>query len=296
MKFSIIIPVYNSEKYIDRCLNSVLTQTYNNYEIIIINDGSTDNSEKILKKYESNKKIKIISQTNHGVSSSRNIGIKESTGDYILFLDSDDFYENDILETLKNNIKDEDIIKFGYKDLKENKNTEAKTIIFKNYIGKFALKHIIEAKILFDTPWMYAFKTEYMKKHEFTVGKYHEDFGLIPLMVFNSKKVTSINYYGYIYNRDNETSITSFTNMEKEYKKACDTLYFFKQVKNKYDDRYLLSFYSTGCINRIKNLKGKYKKDYLKELKKEKIYNYILDNNIKRKIKKLLLKIYFIFK
>lgn len=296
MKFSIIIPVYNSEKYIDRCLKSVLTQTYDNYEIIIINDGSTDNSEKILKKYETNKSIKIITQTNHGVSYSRNIGIKESTGDYILFLDSDDFYENEILETLKNNIKDEDIIKFGYKDLKGNKKTEAKTIIFKNYIGKFALKHIIEAKILFDTPWMYAFKTEYMKKHEFTVGKYHEDFGLIPLMIFNSKKVTSINYYGYIYNRDNETSITSFTNMEKEYKKASDTLYFFREVKNKYNDRYLLSLYSTGCINRIKNLKGKYKKDYLKELKKEKIYNYILDNNIKRKIKKLLLKIYFIFK
>lgn len=296
MKFSIIIPVYNSEKYLNRCIESVLKQTYNNFEIIIINDGSTDNSKKFLKKYEPNKKIKIITQANHGVSYSRNIGIKESTGDYILFLDSDDFYEKHILEKLNKTITNEEIIKFGYKDFKENTKTEAKTIIFKNYIGKFALKHIIEAKILFDTPWMYAFKTEYMKKHEFTVGKYHEDFGLIPIMIYNSKKVSSIDYHGYIYNRENEDSITSFTNMEKEYKKASDTLYFFREVKDKFNDKYLLSFYSTGCVNRIKNLKGKYKKTYLKELKREKVYNYILDNNIKRKIKKLALKLYFITK
>lgn len=296
MKFSIIIPIYNTEKYIERCINSVLNQTYDNYEIILINDGSTDNSQEIIKKYKNNKKIKIINQKNYGLSYSRNMGIKESKGNYILFLDSDDYYELDLLKILNETINNQEIIKFGYKDLKENKQIETKTIQFKNYVGKFALKHFIESRIMFEAACMYVFKTEYMKKHEFTVGKYHEDFGLIPLMIFNSKKVTSINYHGYIYNRDNETSITSFTNMEKEYKKACDTLYFFKQVKNKYDDRYLLSFYSTGCINRIKNLKGKYKKNYLKELKKEKIYNYILDNNIKRKIKKLLLKIYFIFK
>lgn len=295
MKFSIIIPVYNTEKYIERCVKSVLTQTYDNYEIIIINDGSTDKSIEILSKFENNNQIKIINQDNNGVSSARNLGIKKSTGDYILFLDSDDFYEKELLETLKNTITNEDIIKFGYKDLKNNTKTKAKTIQFKNYIGKFALKHIIEAKILFDTPWMYAFKNDYMKKYKFTEGRYHEDFGLIPIMIYNSKKVTSLDFYGYVYNKENETSIMSFTNMEKEYKKARDTLYFFKEVKNKYDDKYLLSLYSTGCVNRIKNLKGKHKKDYLNELKKEKVYDYILDNNLKRKIKKIFLILFFKF-
>lgn len=294
MKYSIIIPVYNTEKYLERCINSVLNQTYKNFEIIIINDGSPDNSKKILESYKTNQKIKIINQTNHGLSYSRNIGIKNSTGDYILFLDSDDYIELQLLEKLKENTSNEEIIKYGFKELKNNNLTDKKTIKFKNYKGKFALKHFIESKTIFEMAWMYAYKKEYMQKYEFAVNKYHEDFGLIPIMIKNANLVTSIQFNGYIYNKENETSIMSFTNIEKEYKKAMDTLYFFKQVKENETDKYLLSFYSNGCLNRIKNLKGNHKKKYIQELKKEKIYNYILDNTLKRKIKKLLLKIKFI--
>lgn len=293
MKYSIIIPVYNTEKYIEKCIESVLNQTYKNFEIIIINDGSTDKSEEILKTYEKNNKITIITQTNHGLSYSRNIGIKKSTGDYVLFLDSDDYYELNLLEKLNEVARKEDMIKFGYKTLKNNNITEEKTIIFKNYKGIFALKHLIESKTLFELACIYAYKKEYIQKYEFAVGKYHEDFGLIPLMINNSDKITSINYHGYIYNKDNEKSITTYTDMEKEYKKASDTLYFLKKVKEKEKNKYLLSFYSNGCLNRIKNLKGEYKKKYIKELKQEKISELLLDNTIKRKIKKIIIKIRF---
>lgn len=92
---SIIIPVYNVEKYLPQCLDSVIGQTYKNIEIICVNDGSTDGSLDILKKYERrSNRIKIITQKNEGLSSARNVGIKECTGDYIMFLDSDDWIDN----------------------------------------------------------------------------------------------------------------------------------------------------------------------------------------------------------
>ena len=292
MKFSIITPVYNTEKYLERCIESVLNQTYNNYEFIIINDGSPDNSEKIIEKYKNNKNIKYIKQTNHGVSYARNIGIKKAKGDYILFLDSDDFYEKDLLKTLKDNINDEDMIKFSYTDFKNNIKTISPSIEFNKLDGKKAFNKIIESKTMFEMVWLYAVKSEYMKKYQFEVGKLHEDFGLIPIMIHKSKSITAINYNGYIYNRDNETSITAFTNQEKEDKKALDVLYFFKKIKNTTKDKYLLSYYSNAALAKTKFLKRKFKKEYLKELKKEKIGNYLLDNSLKRKLKKAYIKLW----
>jgi len=291
MKYSIIIPVYNTERYLKRCIDSVLNQDYQNYEIIIINDGSPDNCEEILKTYKNNPKIKIIKQTNHGLSYSRNVGIKKSKSDYIIFLDSDDFIEPDLLKNISKNIKDEDMLKFSYCDFKDNKKTKVETVEFKELSGKTAFKSLIESKTMFEMAWLYAYKTSYMKKHLFEVGKYHEDFGLIPIMINHAKKVSSINYCCYIYNRENEISITSYTDDKKEYKKALDVLYFFKKVKQTENDKYLLSFYSNAVILKLNYLNGEYKKEYLKEIKKEKVYNYILTNTLKRKIKKVAVKV-----
>lgn len=98
---SIIVNVYNEERYIKKCLDSIVNQTYKNIEIIIVNDGSTDNTLKICESYKDNR-IKIISQKNIGLSLSRNVGIDNSTGKYVYFLDADDFIENDTIEYLYN--------------------------------------------------------------------------------------------------------------------------------------------------------------------------------------------------
>ncbi len=98
---SIIIPVYNVEKYITHCLNSVINQTYENLEVICVNDGSTDNSLNILKEFkEKDKRIKVINKENGGQSSARNIGLKEFSGDYVFFLDSDDYIHPQTIEIL----------------------------------------------------------------------------------------------------------------------------------------------------------------------------------------------------
>lgn len=98
-KVSIIVPVYNSEKYLERCVESVIGQTYTCWELILINDGSTDDSKKICEHYEKiDNRISLINQKNMGVSSARNSGIKHITGEYAFFLDSDDFIERKLLE------------------------------------------------------------------------------------------------------------------------------------------------------------------------------------------------------
>ena len=98
---SVVVPVYNVEKYIDRCLNSIINQTYRKLEIIIVNDGSTDNSRKIIDKFSKmDSRIIVIDKNNGGLSEARNVGINAATGDYITFIDSDDFVSYDYIEYL----------------------------------------------------------------------------------------------------------------------------------------------------------------------------------------------------
>ena len=107
---SIIMPVYNAEKYLNRSIESIMNQTYNNIEIILVNDGSTDNSLEICTSYqEKDNRIKLINQANKGVSFARNKGIDEATGDYIMFIDSDDYVEKNMIEDMVSKITEDDI-------------------------------------------------------------------------------------------------------------------------------------------------------------------------------------------
>ena len=108
MKVSIIVPVYNVESYLDKCLNSLVNQTLKDIEIIVINDGSTDNSQKIIDKYSKKyKNIINITKENGGVSEARNLGLEKASGEYIGFLDSDDWIEPDMYELMYQKAKTE---------------------------------------------------------------------------------------------------------------------------------------------------------------------------------------------
>ena len=117
IKLSIVVPVYNVEKYLTKCLDSLINQTYSNLEIICVNDGSKDNSLKILNKYKENdKRIIVIDKKNGGVSSARNAGIDASSGEYITFVDSDDYIDTDAYENCLKIIRERnpDILAFNY--------------------------------------------------------------------------------------------------------------------------------------------------------------------------------------
>ena len=117
-KVSIIIPVYNAEKYLGKCLESLLSQTLQEMEIICVDDGSSDSSPEILKRFqERDGRVRILTQENQYAGAARNNGMKEAQGEYLLFLDADDFFENTLLEKVYNQGKkmEADIVLFGAK-------------------------------------------------------------------------------------------------------------------------------------------------------------------------------------
>lgn len=113
-KVSVVIPIYNSENYLESCILSVLNQSYSNVELILVNDGSTDNSLEICKKYEKPSKVILVDKINNGVSSARNSGINNASGDFIVFVDSDDYLPKDAIETLLDGYKKEEDVDFVY--------------------------------------------------------------------------------------------------------------------------------------------------------------------------------------
>lgn len=178
-KVSIIIPMYNSEKYIERCIDSILSQTYKDFEIIIINDGSTDNSLKICEKYRDDR-LKIFSKKNEGVGAARNYGLDIADGDYILFIDSDDCIDEDYLLRLieSNNIYNADLIESGARVHLENDHCiypyqkDSQITVFDN-------KEYIKNFLLFKTNisvWGKLYKKELIGNTRFKKMNINEDF------------------------------------------------------------------------------------------------------------------------
>ena len=124
MKISVIVPVYNAEKYLHRCVDSILAQTYTDFELLLINDGSKDSSGSICDEYAAkDSRIRVFHKENGGVSSARNVGLDNAKGDWVAFADSDDFVDNDWLSIYISNINDVDLVIQGYSNdiyLKEN--------------------------------------------------------------------------------------------------------------------------------------------------------------------------------
>lgn len=164
IKVSIIIPVYGVEKYISQCLESVINQSYENIEIIVVNDGTKDNSMKIVEEYLLDERIKIINKENGGLASARNRGIEEATGEYIYFLDSDDWIEVNTIEVLVEESNNLDIIysNFWYFDEKNQKKRKNKEKIKSNMsmTGEYLLGYSTEIMV-----WNKIYKKVFLKKN-----------------------------------------------------------------------------------------------------------------------------------
>ncbi len=214
IKISVIIPVYNVENYLARCLNSIVNQTYKNLEIICINDGSKDNSLKIIEEYAKNdSRIKIINQENKGIAATRNVGIENVTGEYFIFVDSDDYIElntcEKLIKTIENN-SDVDMIAFQkyydrngeiiqcnhfrkspfYQEMKD------KVFCFNEKQNEF-LKSIHAFHL-----WDRIYKTNFVKTNNlnFKIGLQcaEDNIFLIQLLTFNPK-IMIIDEYFYYY-------------------------------------------------------------------------------------------------
>ncbi len=293
-KFSIIIPVYNVEQYIKKCLDSVINQTYKNYEVIVVNDGTKDNSMDIVKNYD----VKIINQKNAGLSAARNTGVKHASGEYIVFLDSDDYIEKDLLDKLNKSSKNKpDIIRYQIQEVKDNEViNKYEEIGFDGLTGVEAFKKIAAYHFV-ENAWCYAIKKEYYdkEKYEFKKGTIHEDFGLIPLVIIKAKKVNSIPFIGYNYVQ-REASIMSTKNYEKTKKKVTDFYNHYKYLINEIDktdldSKYFKSFLANSLVLKICELEKEDYKEFKNKLKKDRVYDNILTDTTVRKIKKNMFKI-----
>ena len=293
-KFSIIIPVYNVEQYIKKCLDSVINQTYKNYEVIVVNDGTKDNSMDIVKNYD----VKIINQKNAGLSAARNTGVKHASGEYIVFLDSDDYIEKDLLDKLNKSSKNKpDIIRYQIQEVKDNEViNKYEEIGFDGLTGVEAFKKIAAYHFV-ENAWCYAIKKEYYdkEKYEFKKGTIHEDFGLIPLVIIKAKKVNSIPFIGYNYVQ-REASIMSTKNYEKTKKKVNDFYNHYKYLINEIDktdldSKYFKSFIANSLVLKICELEKEDYKEFKNKLKKDRVYDNILTDTTVRKIKKNMFKI-----
>ena len=216
-KISVIVPIYNVEKYLKYCLDSILVQSYKNLEIILINDGSTDNCGKICDEYQlEDKRIKVIHKTNAGLADARNTGLKIATGDYISFLDSDDyiyptFYE-ELYTLLQKN--DADIAECDFMRINVENIENCKEIIDsenkRNTVLETNTNNIESLKLLYGprlkpylkkvVVWNKLYKKSILDNIEFPVGKLHEDEYTTFKILYKAQKVISTNriLHGYM--------------------------------------------------------------------------------------------------
>ena len=254
-KLSIIIAVYNIEKYLDKCLNSVISQKGNDIEILIVDDGSVDNSLNICKKYQKkDKRIVIIHQENSGLSSSRNTGIENAKGEYLWFIDGDDYISNGSVNTIRKYLDKYDIVCFNYYSIRNDKIVSKSS--FKEY-DTIQDKYILNAP----TVWNKVIKKDIVVKERFPEKCSYNDIYIIPTFVRYTNKIIFIDeyLYNYVY-RTNSLSNKRNVNMN-------DCLYCLDHVYEKINSLYPEAI-ECYYIDRLLVI------NYLKDVNYHRKYNY----------------------
>lgn len=314
---SIIIPVYNVETYFCKCIESILNQTYQNIEIILIDDGSTDLSGKICDDYaKEDSRIKVMHKKNQGVSCARNDGLKSAKGEYVFFIDSDDYIDIDAIEKMVNEIDKDEIIKISHKLVKNDKTI--KTI---SHIGIFSKEEYIKKVLIGDIgghSWGYLLKKDIIDNVLFDEKtSCMEDTLFIINCILKAEKIKCINttFYNHVINENGitasanriERNINDYMYSLNEIEKVLDKAGWdykndilkkrFKLIESELakcsDKKKIQNLFDNVIIN--ENLTNIYKssrinvleKIYIKIILKKRYSDFILYNNFRKKIKKL---------
>lgn len=260
---SIIVPVHNVEKYLEECMNSLLAQTYENIEILLIDDGSTDSSGKICDDFcRSNHKVKVFHTENEGVSNARNIGIKEARGDLLAFVDSDDWADADYIETLVNGIEkyEADIYMCSYYDETRKKSEPMNFFQKKHYVFEMKEKYqLVYSDMLSEhyqhnpiaatgigVPWAKIYRKEYIKRHHivFPYGLKKMQDSIFNLYAFyHAERIVFDDISKYHYRRNTNSSVHRYTEdfdktaiaITEEIKKFCEKCFKNEKEKVIYD-------------------------------------------------------------
>lgn len=273
MLFSIIIPVYNVEQYLGECLESVFNQSYQDWEAVCVNDGSTDGSAAILETYSAkDNRLRIVTQPNGGLSAARNTGMKEAKGDYLLFLDSDDWLESDALETLARNLDGEDMLCFSGRRYFEETSSyhSADQLLEKTYLTGMAYYNenaLLHRDFAFVCVVLRLYRRQFLLENNlwFKQGIYHEDNLFTPLACYYAQKVKQISDCLYDY-RVRANSITTTSNAKRlhDLMETANTLAAFFIAKEGFDKtvvyRAITHHYQVVFIKASKDEKMGYKR------------------------------------
>lgn len=238
---SVIVPCYNVEKYVAECLKSIVEQSYENLEIIVVNDGATDNTEQEILPFLEDKRIKYIVQKNQGLSGARNTGLDNMNGEYVCFVDSDDFIHPDFVKTLYQNLIENDVdIAICDFCLFENpsqivlEEKQSKSQLY----GRDEIIQEMEENWKVIVAWNKLYKKDLFNDLRFELGRIHEDEFLAHHILWKSQRVVWVDKQLYFY-RQTQGSIMNSNYTDKKMKDAIDA----------YEDR--VSFYLKNNIPNI---------------------------------------------
>lgn len=301
---SVIVPVYNIEKYVDRCVESIVNQTYKNLEIILVDDGSSDRSACICDQWkERDTRIKVIHKRNGGLSDARNRGIKSAKGNYYSFVDGDDMLDSQMIEKLYNALisANADVSMCRMEKIEQFKRYATREFLDNN-ISKIELDGVEAIRLLLRekidcSACLKLYKKEMFSNLEFPYGKTNEDFALMYKLFYKTQKIIYISdilYYYYF----RENSITSSSFSEKQFDKidnCIEMLEYIKfnlpEIKNEayyYLQKQSLYLLKTLCITGLeKQYRNRYKQ--LRWILKENSIRIIKSNWFSLKEKMMIL-------
>ena len=246
---SVIVPVYNSEEYLKRCIDSILNSTYKDMEILLIDDGSEDKSLEICNEYaKNNKRIKVFHQENKGQSAARNLALDNIKGDYVAFVDSDDWINPNIYEFAIKKIEETkaDVIDFECKKVKQyenNSNESVEKYVIKEYKEDEILERYLYAGLTVkNCPFSLCrkiFVKQAFDKVRFPEGRINEDIIGVYRALMNCKLMLEIKYVGYYYFQNNKsTTRRELKTKDLDLLKACDEIIELSKDKGKNIKKY----------------------------------------------------------
>ncbi len=302
MKFSVIVPVYKAEKYLPQCVESILNQEYDDFELILVDDGSPDNSPAICDEYaEKDNRVKVIHKPNGGASDARNEGIKSAVGDYLMFIDSDDYWDDtSVFDKVSDTFKrtKADLVQFGHKKfyINDNKIISPQTRNMTAYNGrstKEIVSTLVKTNVLTIAAWSMAISREFIVNNEiyFIKGKKTEDLEWAIHLYAHEPKWSFIDDVFYVYRTQREDSVTATI----DYKHLCDYCFILeKSIEHaeKCDEAVKFSLMSylmyqvliaSAVVYKV-DLSKEQQNDVVKRLKamcKGNINKYTLNNKVK---------------
>lgn len=277
MKVSVIVPVYNTEKYLKNCIDSLLKQNFEDYEIIVINDLSPGNAEEIIKSYNDKKIVYIKNKTNKGIGYNRNLGIKKAKGEYVCFIDSDDYVREDFISKMYNYSKENnlDLCVCDYVNVDEEGNKLKEFNLSDFCITNYEENNKILCEINL-APWNKLYKKDMLVKNkiEFSETLKYEDLSFVALSIKNSKKIGKINEQLNYYTIHNNSETTTRD------KRVFDIFKQLDIVRNEYKSgKYLDELTVSVLLNYTIQQRYQIDKDTQSKFIDD-AFKYLNDNNI----------------